>query len=84
MNDTDKTTEIDAPHLESFLQRIERLQEEKKAIQADIKEVFAEAKAMGFDTKAMREVLKLRSMDAADRDELEYMIETYKRACNLA
>lgn len=66
--------------LKSFIERIERLNEEKAALQEDIKEVFAEAKGTGFDTKAMREVIKLRKMDADKRAEFESIIELYKNA----
>ena len=69
--------------LRSFIERIERLEEEKSGIAADIRDVFAEAKAFGYDIKAMRAVLKLRKMDAADRDEQDFLIEEYKRLCGL-
>lgn len=65
------------------IERIERLQEEVKEIQSDIKDIFAEAKAVGYDVKIMREVIKLRKMNAVDRDEQEYLIDTYKRALGL-
>ncbi|MBR1756739.1 MAG: DUF2312 domain-containing protein [Alphaproteobacteria bacterium] len=60
---------IDAPRLVSLVERIERLEEEKKELQSDIRDIFAEAKSAGFDVKALRTVLKLRKMNAADRDE---------------
>ena len=66
--------------LRSFIERIERLNEEKAALQDDIKEVFSEAKGAGFDAKAMREVIKLRKMDADKRAEFESIIELYKSA----
>lgn len=66
--------------LQSFIERVERLNEEKQAIAEDIKEVYAEAKGVGFDVKAMREVVKLRKMDADKRDEFESMVEMYKAA----
>lgn len=66
--------------LKSFIERIERLNEEKQALQDDIKEVFSEAKAVGYDIKAMREVIKLRKMDADKRAEFESIIELYKNA----
>ena len=59
---------IAGDQLRSYIERIERLEEEKAALAADIKEVFAEAKANGFDVKIMRQVLKLRKMDKDDRD----------------
>ena len=62
----------DANQLNSFIDRIERLEEEKKELSADIREVFSEAKGAGFDVKVMRQVLKLRKMDPADRAELNF------------
>lgn len=69
--------------LRSLIERIERLEEEKKGIQSDISDIFAEAKAGGFDAKAMRAVLKLRKMNAADRDEQELILDTYRRALDV-
>lgn len=66
--------------LKSFIERVERLNEDKASLQEDIKEVFSEAKAVGFDVKAMREVIKLRKMDADKRAEFESIIELYKNA----
>ena len=74
---------IAADRLRAFLERIERLEEEKAALTADIREVFAEAKAVGFDTKIMRQVLKLRKMETADRQEQEHLLELYKRAVGI-
>ena len=69
--------------LRSLIERIERLEEEKKAIAGDIRDIFAEAKSAGFDVKVMREILKLRKMDAADRDEKELLLETYRKALEI-
>lgn len=74
---------IAADHLRSFIERIERLEEEKKAMADDIKEIFAEAKGTGFDVKAMRAVLRLRKMEKADRQEQEYMLDLYKHALGM-
>lgn len=74
---------IAADKLRSFIERIEHLEEEKKAIADDIREVFAEAKSDGFDVKIMRTILKLRKMDAADRDEQEALIDVYRKALDL-
>lgn len=74
---------ITAEHLKSYIERIERLEVEKSNIATDIKEVYAEAKGTGYDTKAMRQVIKLRKMAAHERNEQEYLIETYKRAIGL-
>lgn len=74
---------IAVDRLRSLIERIERLEEEKKAIQNDIGAIFAEAKSAGFDVKIMRAVLKLRKMNAADRDETDFLIETYRKALDL-
>ncbi|WP_029009784.1 DUF2312 domain-containing protein [Azospirillum halopraeferens] len=74
---------IAAERLKSFIERIERLEEEKKGIGDDIKEIFAEAKGTGFDTKIMRQILRLRKMDTADRQEQETMLELYKQALGM-
>lgn len=63
--------------LRSFIERVESLEEEKKAIADDIKEVFAEAKGEGYDVKALRAVLKYRKQDPAERSELEALVNTY-------
>ena len=63
--------------LKAFIERIERLEEEKKAIADDIKDVFAEAKANGFDVKAMRTVIRMRKQDVDERKEQEAILETY-------
>lgn len=78
-----KNVALGVDRLRSLIERIERLQEEVKENQSDIKDIFAEAKAVGYDVKIMREVIKLRKMNAADRDEQEYLIDTYKRALGL-
>ena len=69
----------DANQLNTFIDRIERLEEEKKELAADIREVFSEAKGAGFDVKVMRQVLKLRKMDPADRSETEFLRDEYKK-----
>ncbi|PWE18660.1 DUF2312 domain-containing protein [Marinicauda salina] len=63
--------------IKSFVARIERLEEEKAGIAADIKEVYAEAKAMGFDTKVLRKVISLRKQDRQERQEQEALLELY-------
>lgn len=78
-----KNVALGVDRLRSLIERIERLQEEVKEIQSDIKDIFAEAKAVGYDVKIMREVIKLRKMNAVDRDEQEYLIDTYKRALGI-
>ncbi len=69
--------------LKSFIERIERLEEEKRALSADIKEVYSEAKGAGFDTKTMREIVKIRRMDEDDLDEREALLDTYMRALGM-
>lgn len=69
--------------LRSIIQRVEKLNEEKDAITADIREVYNEAKGNGFDTKAIREIIKQRKLDAADREEQELILDTYKRALGM-
>ena len=71
---------IDSSRLRSIIERIERLEEEKSGIQIDIRDVLAEAKSVGYDVKIIRIILKLRKMNAADRDEQEALTDTYRRA----
>ena len=74
---------IAADQLNSIVERIERLEEEKAGLASDIRDIYAEAKSNGFDSKTLRTVVKLRKMDATDRDEQEYMLDLYKKALNL-
>ena len=74
---------IAVDRLRSLIERIERLEEEKAALGSDIRDIYAEAKSAGFDVKIMRAVIKLRKMNAADRDEQESLLETYKKALDL-
>ena len=74
---------LNFPKLESYIQRIERLEEDKKAIAEDIKEVYAEAKATGFDVKIMRKIISERKKDEADREEEAYLLETYRKALGM-
>ena len=80
MDSIDSTT---AKQLQSFIERLERLEEDKAIVAQDIKEVFAEAKSMGFDTKTMRTVLKIRKMDDQKRIEAEALLETYCTALGI-
>ncbi|NBC96580.1 MAG: DUF2312 domain-containing protein [Deinococcus-Thermus bacterium] len=77
------TSGIAADRLRSFIERIERLEEEKAALSADVREVYAEAKSVGFDTKIMRQVVKLRKMEQADREEQESLLDTYMSALGM-
>ena len=70
-------------HLRSYIERIERLEEEKKALADDIREIYSEAKGTGFDTKVMRQVLRLRRMESADRQEQEAMLDLYLSALGM-
>lgn len=74
---------IAADQLRSIIERIERLEEDKKAIADDIKEVFAEAKAHGYDTKTLRQVLKIRKMEPQERSEQEMLLDTYMLALGM-
>ena len=74
---------IDSTRLNSLIERIERLEEEKKGISSDIRDIFAEAKGVGFDVKIMKAIIKLRKMNQADRDEQEFLLETYRKALNV-
>lgn len=69
--------------LKAFVERVERLDEEKKALSDDIKDVFAEAKGSGFDVKALRTIIKLRKQDADTRAEEEAILETYLNALGM-
>ena len=87
MNDTTNTTTtggVDAGRLLSLIERIERLEEEKKGLAEDIKEVFEESKGAGFDVSIMKMILKIRRMNPADRQEAEFLLDTYKKALGLA
>ncbi len=74
---------LDAGRLRSFIERIERLEEEKRTLADDVKDVFAEAKAAGYDVKVMRQVIKLRKMDSAKYEELEALLDIYKAALGM-
>jgi uncharacterized protein (UPF0335 family) len=69
--------------LKSFIERVERLEEEKRALGEDIKEVYAEAKGTGFDTKIMRQMIKIRKMDKDEHDEQESLLDLYMRAIGM-
>lgn len=74
---------IAADKLKQMVERIEALTEDKAAIQGDIKDVFAEAKALGFDLKALREVIKIRKRDQQERDEMDALVATYMHALGM-
>lgn len=74
---------IDATRLVSIIERVERLEAEKKAIQSDISDIYAEAKSAGYEPKTIRDCIKLRAMDAATRQESGYLLDTYKNALGI-
>ncbi len=77
------TENVSAEQLRLFIERIERMEEDKKGIADDIKDVYAEAKGTGFDTKTMRAIVRLRKMEKAARQEAEALLDTYKTALGL-
>ena len=76
-------TNVAADQLRLFLERIERLEEEKKGIADDIRDVYAEAKSRGYDAKIMRQIVRLRKMETHDRQEMDAILETYRSALNI-
>ena len=74
---------VAADQLRLFIERIERLEEEKKGIADDVKDVYAEAKSNGYDTKTMRKIVALRRMEKHARDEMDALLDTYRNALGL-
>ena len=86
-NEETEIVEIDGAagkRLKSFIERIERLEEEKAGIAGDIKDIYAEAKSVGFDVKTMRTIIRLRKMEDQKREEADMLLETYKAAIGMA
>ena len=84
--ENDQTQDVDGvagKRLQSFIERIERLEEEKTALMEDIKEVYGEAKAVGFDAKTMRTIVRLRKMDLEKRREADDLLDIYKSALGM-
>lgn len=77
------TSDSSAKRLKSFIERVERLEEEKAATAADIKEVYSEAKGTGFDVTTMRRIVSIRKMDSAHRIEQEELLDLYCRALGM-
>ncbi|HIF59328.1 MAG TPA: DUF2312 domain-containing protein [Rhodospirillales bacterium] len=75
---------IASERLRTIIERIERLEEEKAALAEDIREIFSEAKAAGFDVKILRQVIRLRKLDSSDRQEQEAILDLYKRALDMS
>ena len=75
---------VAADQLRLFIERIERLEEEKKGMADDIRDVYAEAKSQGYDSKTMRAIVRLRKMEKDARDEADALLETYRAALGMA
>src|SRR4051812_1900884 len=82
MNKT-KAGPISADRLKSFIERIEKLEEERKAIGGDVRDVYSEAKGVGYDVKTMRKIVQLRKQDAVERDEAEALLDVYMVALGM-
>jgi uncharacterized protein (UPF0335 family) len=78
-----KTGGVAADRLRSIVERIERLEEERKALASDIKDIYAEAKSAGFDVKVLRQLIKIRKQEAAEVEEQETMLDVYRRALGM-
>lgn len=74
---------VSAEQLRQFIERLERLEEEKRGLQDDIKDTYTEAKGTGFDAKTMRTIVRLRRMEKHHRDEADALLETYRQALGL-
>jgi len=81
--DEQATVRFGKDQLKAFIERVERLEEEKKAIADDIRDVYAEAKGSGFDVKALRAIVRLRKQDPDERKEQEAILETYMHALGM-
>jgi uncharacterized protein (UPF0335 family) len=75
---------VAADQLRLFIERIERLEEEKKAMADDVRDVYAEAKANGYDTKTMRAIVRLRKLETHTRQEMDALLDTYRTALGLS
>ena len=83
MADTVSSDSVAQDQLRAFIERIERMEEEKRAIADDIKEIYAEAKGNGFDTKVLRQVIRIRKQDHSERMEQEAILELYMAALGM-
>ena len=83
VRDDEPATKFAKDQLKSIIERIERLEEEKKAISDDIRDVFGEAKVNGFDVKALRSIIRLRKMETSEREEQDAILETYMLALGM-
>ena len=84
MSDEATSQAVATGQLRAFIERIERLHEDRKTLGDDLKDVYAEAKGTGFDTKAIKTIVKLRGMDQAERQEAESILDLYKAALGMA
>ncbi|MES2711372.1 MAG: DUF2312 domain-containing protein [Pseudomonadota bacterium] len=82
-NDTTEVGGIAADRLRSIIERIERLEEERKSLGDDIKDIYAEAKSAGFDVKVLRQVIRIRKQEPADVEEQETLLDLYRRALGM-
>lgn len=80
---TDSSQTVAAGQLRAFIERIERLEEEKKTISDDIKEVYAECKGTGFDVRAVKQLIRIRKQDKAEREEAEAILDLYMAALGM-
>tara|TARA_B110000116_G_C16249471_1_gene321635 strand:+ start:187 stop:498 length:312 start_codon:yes stop_codon:yes gene_type:complete len=80
---SDGTGNLARDHLRAFIERIERLEEEKATLMVDIREIYAEAKGTGFDPKIMRQVVRIRKLEPDQRQEQEYVLDTYLSALGM-
>jgi uncharacterized protein (UPF0335 family) len=78
-----KTGGVASDRLRSLVERIERLEEERKALASDIKDIYAEAKSAGFDVKVLRQLIRIRKQEAADVEEQETLLDVYRRALGM-
>ncbi len=83
LDDKPETGGIAADRLRSIIDRIERLEEERKALSSDIKDIYSEAKSAGFDPKVIRQLISLRKQEPADVEEQETLLDLYKRALGM-
>lgn len=83
MSEQQQTPGVGSKELKQFVERIERLEEEKKATTEDIRDVYAELKGRGFEPKAVRHIVKLRKQDHAERKEMEAILDLYMSALNM-
>ena len=74
---------VNAGHLRAFVERIERLEEERKALGSDIKDIYAEAKSAGFDVKVVRQLITIRKKEPAEVEEAETLLDLYRRALGM-